>query len=179
MRLRSESKQAGFTLIELIVGIVLMAIALTFMTNAFFSNPGRSVEPMMQIRAAEFGQALLGEILSKNFDETTPIGGVPACVVCTASGSLGSEGESRSTYDDVDDYNDSCGSPMALADSLGNGVSNFNGYGMEVCVSYDGDYDGLADTNINAKLIQVNIYLPSGAGMGNDPITLSGYKGNF
>ncbi len=176
---RAHSSQTGFTLVELVVGIVVMAIALTFMTSVFFSNPGRSVEPMMQIRAAEFGQALMDEILSKNFDDTTPVGGVPACIVCTATGSFGSEGESRSTYDDVDDYHDSCGSPVALTNGLGNGVSNFNGYSMEVCVSYDGNYDGAPDSNINAKLIRVNIFLPSGAGMGTDPISFSGYKGNF
>ncbi len=179
MRLFAHSKQAGFTLIELVVGIVVMAIALAFMANVFFSNPGRSVEPMMQIRAAEFGQALMDEILSKKYDETTPVGGVPACTICTASASFGSESESRSTYDDVDDYHDSCGSPVALVNSIGNGVGGFNGYSMEVCVRYDGNYDGTADSNTNAKLVTVNIYLPSGAGLGGAPITFNSYRGNF
>ncbi|EAW32997.1 putative Mannose-sensitive agglutinin (MSHA) biogenesis protein MshD (pilus type IV) [marine gamma proteobacterium HTCC2143] len=179
MVLQAPTKNSGFTLIELIVGIVIMAIALTFMTNVFFSNPGRSVEPMMQIRAIEFGQALMDEILSKKFDDTTPMGGVPACVACTASGNFGSEAESRSSYDDVDDYHDSCGAPVPLTDGLGVGVSNFMGYTMEVCVSYDGNYDGVADNNINAKLITIKLYLPSGAGIGAAPVTLSSYRGNF
>ena len=55
----------GFTLVELVVGIVVMAIALTFMANVFFSNPQRSVEPVLQIRAAEIGQGLMDEILAK------------------------------------------------------------------------------------------------------------------
>ena len=38
----------GFSLIELVVAIVLIAIALTFMANMFFSNPGRSVEPLQR-----------------------------------------------------------------------------------------------------------------------------------
>lgn len=172
-------RQAGFTLIELVVGIVVMAIALTFLSTVFFGKAGRSVEPLLQIRAAEFGQALMDEILAKNFDETTPLGGLPACTVCTAGGSLGSDGEARSNYDDVDDYHDSCGVPVALTDSLGNVVGNAVGYSMEVCVVYDGNYDGTADANINAKLITVNIYPPSGAGLGGTPISINSYKGNF
>jgi MSHA pilin protein MshD len=169
----------GFTLIELVVGIVVMAVALTLLATLFFSTAGRSVEPMLQIRAAEFGQALMEEILAKPFDETTPLGGLPACTVCTASGSFGSDGESRANYDDVDDYHDSCGSPTAIVNALGTPVDNFSGYSMEVCVSYDGDFDGVADASINAKLIVISIFLPAGAGLDNNRLQLAAYKGNY
>lgn len=168
----------GFTLIELIVGLVLMSVALTFLTTMFFSNPGRSVEPLLQIRAAEFGSALMGEILSKKFDELTPEGGLPACTSCSTS--LGADSETRDSYDDVDDYNNSCGSPIALTDALGNIPGNFNNYAMEVCVFYDDNYDGVDDGSVGntAKLITVTIYLPAGAGLGT-PITFSAHKGNY
>jgi MSHA pilin protein MshD len=178
VNIQAQVRHRGFTLIELIVGLVVMAIALTFLTTMFFSNPGRSVEPYLQIRAASFGSALMDEILSKKFDELTPEGGVPACNPCSAS--LGDEGELRDTYNDVDDYNASCGNPIALTDALGNSSANFNNYSMEVCVIYDANFDGVADpTSGNAKLITVNIYLPVGAGLGSDPITFSAYKGNY
>lgn len=170
-------QQYGFTLVELIVGLVVMSVALTFLTTLFFSNPGRSVEPLLQIRAATFGSALMDEILSKKFDELTPEGGVPACEVCSTT--LGSDSESRDSYDDVDDYSDSCGNPIPLANSLGNPIANFNNYLMEVCVIYDGvNFDGVADGNTNAKLITVNIFLPAGAGLGSS-ITFTAYKGNY
>jgi MSHA pilin protein MshD len=174
---RSLTLQQGFSLVELIVGLVLMAVALTYLTSLFFSNPGRSVEPLLQIRAATFGSAVMEEILAKKFDELTPEGGVPACTSCSVT--LGSESETRDGYDDVDDYNDSCGSPIPLTDALGNTPTNFANYSMEVCVIYDGvGFDGVADTNTNAKLITVNIYLPAGAGLGPS-IVFSAYKGNY
>ncbi len=177
MFVRPPEKCSGFSLIELVVGLVLMGIALTFLAAVFFSNPGRSVEPLLQIRAAAFGSALMEEILAKKFDEQTPEGGVPACTVCSTI--MGSESEARNLYDDVDDYHDSCDSPIALTDALGNSPDNFNNYQMEVCVIYDGDgYDGIADSNTRAKLITINIYLPPGAGVGG-PITFSAYKGNY
>lgn len=168
----------GFSLIELIVGLVVMSIALTFLTTLFFSNPSRSVEPLLQIRAAQFGSALMDEILSKKFDELTPEGGLPACTACSAL--LGSDGESRDSYDDVDDYNDSCGARIPLTDALGSSPANYNNYEMEVCVFYDDNYDGVDDgaTGNTAKLITINIYLPPGSGL-SVPLTFSAYKGNY
>ncbi|WP_145999169.1 prepilin-type N-terminal cleavage/methylation domain-containing protein [Oceanicoccus sp. KOV_DT_Chl] len=180
MSSRRSNKLSGFTLIELVVGIVLMAVALTLLTSVFFANPGRSVEPLLQIRAAEFGQALMDEILSKKFDELTPDGGVPACTACSAI--MGAEGAARDFYNDVDDYNESCGNPIVITDALNNQfdqVGQYAGYSMEVCVFYDGDFDGNDNGgNTNAKLITVNIYLPSGAGL-DFPISFTAYKGNY
>jgi MSHA pilin protein MshD len=120
----------------------------------------------------------MDEILSKKFDELTPEGGFPACTACSSS--LGADGETRDSYDDVDDYNDSCGAPTVLTDALGNSPANYDNYSMEVCVFYDDNYDGIDDgaTGNAAKLITVNIYLPAGAGIGS-AITFSAYKGNY
>ncbi len=178
-------KQCAFTLVELVAGIVVSAIALTFLSALFFSNPNRSVEPLLQIRAAEFGQALMDEILAKRFDETTPVGGIPPCSGCTTDTGLGSDGaELRIDYDDVDDYHEYClddgsGDPgWPITDALGANPVHFSRYRMRVCVNYDGDYNGVADTNTNAKLITVDIYPPSSGGFGS-PITISAYRGNF
>jgi len=180
----------GFTLIELVAAIVLMAVALTFMINLFFANPGRSVEPLLQIRAAEFGQALMEEILAKPFDQATPLGGIPACAgaACTASGALGAEGEIRANYNDVDDYHSYClddgsGDPgWPVSNAMGQQPEDFNRFRMRVCIGYDDDYDG----NINeagvdvdrAKLIRINIYAPQVGGLGS-PIAFSAYRGNY
>lgn len=185
-----SSDQAGFTLVEVVIGIVVAAIALAFITSLFFSNAGRSVEPVLQIRAAEFGQALMDEIIAKPFDEQTPLGGVPACDPCTPFANFGADAaETRSNFDDVDDYDNYCGSPGPLIDSFGVDISSntgdpFFGYRMEVCVTYDSDYDGINDgaaahVGAVAKRIRVDIYPPTGAGMGGTPITFSAYRGNY
>lgn len=180
--------QSGFTLVEIIVGIVVSAVALTFLSTLFFSNAGRSAEPILQIRAAEFGQALLEEILAKPFDENTPVGGVPACSTlgtgtatdCTAEASF-DELEARSAFDDVDDYDRYCGGTFPLSDASGAPLSGvgqpFENYLMQICVTYDGDFDGVGnDGNVGAKLITVEISLPPGVGA---PLVFSAYKGNY
>ncbi|MGK0499036.1 MAG: MSHA pilin protein MshD [Oceanicoccus sp.] len=186
--------QQGFTLIEIVVTIVVIAISLTFLSSIFFASVGRSVEPILQIRAAEFSQALMDEILAKDFDENTPVGGVPACSTlgvaaatdCTAQNALGSdEGAlpgSRSLFDDVDDYDAYCGAPVVVSDAFGVTPANFERYSMSICVVYDGDRNGIDDevdgvSNVNAKLITVDVFPPSGANL--DSIRISAYRGNF
>lgn len=189
---RYKTAHSGFTLVELVTGIVVMAIALTFMMNVFFSNPGRSVEPILQIRAAEFGQALMDEILAKNFDQTTPVGGLPACsnvtTPCTTIGNIGPDGENRSVFNDVDDYNDYCtddepGKPgWPVTDSFGDVPDEFKNFRMRICVGYDGDFNGFLNegglSDQKAKLIIVDVYAPQVGGLGSE-ITFKAYKGNY
>lgn len=180
--IRSKKRSKGFTLIELVVGIVVMAIALTLISSVFFSSRNSAVEPILQVRAAAFGQALMSEILGKAFDEATPVGGVPACTAasCTAAGNLGSDGELRRDFDDVDDYNDYCdpSSLFFLSDALGNTPDHYDNFRMRVCVIYDGDFNGVSDANVNAKLITVQIYAPTGVNL-SEAITFTAYRGNF
>ena len=102
-------RQKGFTLVEIIVGMVVLAIAITLLTVIIFPQAQRSVEPVLQARAASLGQALLEEIVSKAFDEQSDrFGGQLRCSEAGAppcSTQLGPEpSETRATYNDVDDY---------------------------------------------------------------------------
>jgi MSHA pilin protein MshD len=180
--------QKGFTLVELVVSIVVTAIALTYLSVVFFSAPERSVEPMLQIRAAELGQSLMDEILAKAYDEKTPVGGIPACNPCTDEGDLGAEvGESRTTFNDVDDYDSYCNNSdpyEPVEDALGNqpGEGSFSedfaNFRMSICVVYDGNYDGTADSNQAAKLITVDVYPPAIGGT-RQQIRFKAYRSNF
>lgn len=178
------SLQNGATLIELVVSIVLFAFASSLLFNLFFSQSRNSVEPMFQIRAAELGQALMDEVLAKRYDHLTPLGGVPPCVTCTAAGSLGPEGaESRTSYNDVDDYHFYCGPPNSdIKNSLAEPPKDFHKFKMSICVYYDGDYDGVVNeagaTEMNAKQIVIDIFPPSGAGI-DGAIRFVAYRSNF
>ena len=181
-----SNSQRGFSLVELVVGLVLTALALTFVSTVFFSAPERSVEPMLQVRASELGQALMDEILAKPYDDTTPLGGLPACTICSSS-LVAEAGETRLTFDDVDDYNTYCNNtpPYNLVrNSLNQMPDNFDNFRMSICVVYDSDYDGNADTTANphinsrAKLITVDIYPPAIGGT-RQQIQFRAYRGNF
>jgi len=163
----------GFTLIELVVGITLIAIVATLLISLVYPAWRQSAEPLVQQRAASLAEALMEEILSKRYDELTPDGGVPACPTCSTT--LGPDGgETRATYDDVDDYNSYCNSSVSIRDANDNLVSGYDGFRMRICVNYDGDYNGVADTNQTAKRITVTITPGS-----LSPIVFSAYRTNF
>ncbi|EPC4026890.1 type IV pilus modification PilV family protein [Aeromonas salmonicida] len=64
-----RSPDRGFTLIELIVGIVLLAVALTGILGLLINQAPQAVDPVQQVRAAQLAQRLAGEMLQKSFDE--------------------------------------------------------------------------------------------------------------
>lgn len=131
-----RTKHHGFSLIETIVTIVVLAIALTGITLAIQQGTGSSSTASVEVRATALAQAYLDEILGKRFDERSANRGVPPCrdpVIapgtlrdCTLEvnfGSEGGEGTNRSRFDDVDDYHnldegDGQGTPLQDAEGV-------------------------------------------------------------
>lgn len=161
------SKNHGFTLIETIIGIVVLSIAFTILTTLIYPLANQSAEQVHQIKAAELGQSMINEILGKAFDQNSDMsGGIVRCgdigaVECTPWDELGPEsGETRVNFNDVDDYH----GLNVLADSLGNSVSfgeAYIGYQLNVLVKADSNYDGSSDANSSvAKLITVTVTTP-------------------
>ena len=68
-------RQAGTTLIELVMAIAVAGVLLVGLMTAYSSIVGRSADPMVRIRSVELAQSTLEEILSKAFDQNTPVGG--------------------------------------------------------------------------------------------------------
>lgn len=114
--INSNRPGRGFTLIELVIGIVLLAIALGGMMGLLVSQTSQATDPVQQVRAAQLAQRLLNEILSRSFDAHSDhngsrwrcgetVDGIPYDA-CTLPGSYGPESGENSSYlfDDVDDY---------------------------------------------------------------------------
>ncbi len=169
-------KARGFTMIELVITIVIMAIALVSLAMTVSFSARHSADSMIQVKLVELGQAYLEEILTRRFDENSPVGGIPACFPAgTTCGALGAESESRSEYDDVDDYAGLDESPPR--DSLGNARSNYVGYRVVIDVAYMSAAELTAyslDDATDGKLITATVYPPSGKA-----VVFSAYKGNF
>lgn len=176
-----KQRNQGFTLLEIIVGMVVSAISLTMLYSLVYPQIVRGVEPMLQARAAELGQAIMEEILAKPYDERSPTGGVPPCSPCTAAADLGTDSgeDARAKFDDVDDFDSLCSAQQSVAQILGAAASGFENFRMQSCVFYDGNYDGIADSNENAKRINVAVYPPSLSGGLAAPVRFSAYRGNF
>ncbi len=190
-------KVKGFTLIETIVGIVVLSIAFSVITSLIYPMVEHSADQLHQIRAAELGQSMLNEIQNKAFDEKSDMaGGVYRCgedydsngtldsdEQCTANNALGSEEANRMLFDDVDDYDaleyGDKYSAGGIEDAQGNSLGLYIGYAMQVSVCNDGDYDGdCSDTSSSdtssAKLITVTITTPTGF-----DLVFSTYRANF
>jgi len=175
VRSKTCAAARGFTLIELVVGITLVAIAATLLVSLIVPAVRQSAEPLVQQRASSLAQALMDEILSKRYDELTPDGGVPPCSPCSTT--LGADaGETRATYDDVDDYNALCGNSttfISVSDANGNAIANYSGFTMNIWVSYDSNYNG-GNVGQSAKRVTVTIKPAS-----NTPIVFTAYRANF
>lgn len=187
-------QQQGFTLIEIVVGLVIGSIAMAGLVSFFFSQTARTIEPMLQVRAAKIGEALMDEALSKRYAEPTPVGGYPPCSSLVECGVLGMDagefsvvaGEqipNRIAFDDVDDYNGYCAKQWPIEDVLANTapvgssgrLKDFQNYFMTICVIYDDNYDGVS-SGFQAKLITITIFPPAGAAT---PIEFKAYRSNF
>jgi len=169
---------SGFTLIEVIVGIVVLSISFSILTTLIYPLANQSAEQVHQIRAAELGQSMINEILGRAFDENSDMaGGYTRCgesgVSCSAIGS--DSGETRASYDDVDDYN-AINFGDTIQNSLGEDISaQYVGFSMNVAVINDANYDasGSGD-NSTAKLITITVRTPQ-----NFDFVFSAYKVNF
>lgn len=166
----------GYTLIELIITITLTSIVMVIFYTVFGKNQVRSVSTVMQVKAAELGQAYLEEVSLKRFDELSPVGNAIPCQEgsCTPAGNFGdlAEGETRLTFDDVDDYHDLSDSPPVDAtNSVRNGYTNFT---VSVQVEYAGVEFGLPSQSL--KKITVTVTPPTSEG---GQFVFSQYRGNF
>jgi len=181
----SSSKQNGFTLIEIIVGIIVLSITYAVLTSLIYPMANQSAAQVHQIRAAELGQSMINEILGKAFDENSDMsGGFVRCGEisasnCTLSANLGADGsEQREDYNDVDDYN-SIDFGEEIVNSQGASLATiYTGFTMNVSVINDSDYSGEyqvgVDDDQTAKLITITVRSPQ-----SDDYVFSVYKANF
>ncbi|KXO11266.1 MSHA pilin protein MshD [Moritella sp. JT01] len=178
--------QRGFTLIEIVVGMVVLAISLVIVTGIFLPQANNTVTPMYQIKATALGKRIMDQVLIRYYDETSrSSGGFIRCgeqgfVPFPCSSDLGTEGsEVRSApdnFNDVDDYNIYCVNSDPGA-ALAAFTNKYPGYGLRICVSFAADkFDGaLAPGVIDvAKRIRVTILMPN-----DETIELTAFKGNY
>ena len=170
----------GFTLIEVIIGIVVLAISFSVIMQVIIPTEQHSADQIHQVKASELAQSLLEEISGRAFDQNSNmIGGLMRCddvsvgaVTCTDEDDFDSEaGEiSRDLYNDVDDYHGYSAKVNASGNALDDSYDTFT---LSVSIAYKGSELGLANDRL-AKRITVTVTTPLGTA-----ITFAGYKANF
>ncbi len=175
-----QGRAKGFTLIELVVGMIVLGIALVLLTSMLFPQADRAAETLHRVRSAELAHSLLNEIWGKRYDQNTnPNGGIPACgaaeridlnlpvgAECTDAANFGANGLSRNAYRDVDDYHGLNENSLML-NSNKSYADEYIGYQLTVAVTYP-------NSDKNSKLIAINVTTPSG-----EVITYHALRSNF
>jgi len=184
--MHSAGKVAGFTLIETIVGLVVLALSYAVISQFIFPAMNRHADQLHSIRAAELGQSMLNEILTRAYDENSDhVSGALRCgdsangaPECTSVGDFGldtGEGtpplnwDEKDNTNDVDDYHGASFNGSDMDES-------YEGYLIDIDVCYDANYDDSCDSsNRNvAKRIRVMVTTPMG-----DTIVFASYRSNF
>lgn len=177
--MKASAMKSGFTLIELVVGMLVLSIALVMLTSMLFPQADRAAFTLHRVRSAELAHSVLNEIWGKRFDQNTnPNGGIPACGAldiplakdCTASDELGPDGESRDNFNDVDDYHglDQTSLMLNAGAHTDTYASRYPNYKLSVTVTYSNVSD------LNSKLITVSVTTPSG-----ELITYNAVRSNY
>ena len=112
-----HKQQKGVTLVELVLSIVIISVSLSGILSVMNLTIGHSADPMIQHQAVAIAESYLEEILVQSFNDPD-----------------GTEvGETRATFDDVDDYNGL--SDAGARDQNGAVVSGLENYQVNVAVS--------------------------------------------
>ena len=193
-----QHAQLGFTLIEMVMGIVAFSVVLTIIIGVLSPQATRSVTPIMNVRASELAQSLYNEISAKAFDENSGRGGAnvrcnedldgdlaftsPGEIACSAVlGPDAGEAGNKELFDDVDDYHGFSAVVNSFNDVVSqDGSDLYAGFGVSITVFYDGNFDGVDDLISDPtatgrhKLITINITTPLG-----QTFVYSAYRSNY
>ncbi|MBI4688975.1 MAG: hypothetical protein HY754_01680 [Nitrospirae bacterium] len=94
-------RDRGFTLIEIVMIIVVVAVAIPALLIVLGQGTRQGVDAELQVSGSNVAQALMEEIKTKRWDENNP--SPPYSDLSVTDG--GETAGNPATYDDVDDYN--------------------------------------------------------------------------
>ena len=152
----SRARCRGITLVELIVTIVVIAVALAAVLGVVSFTAARSADGLLQTQAALVAKSYLNEILVKPFGSVCP-------APCT-----------RLQMDEVGDYNNLTN--VGVQDETGLPVSGLQNYTVHVSVT--GMPLGTAPFPVvpatQSVLVTITVTPPNGAA-----VVLSGYRTSY
>lgn len=170
--------QAGLTLVELIMFIIIVSVGIAGILTVFNLTSQKSADPQVRKQMLAVAEALLEEVEFKPFTLCDPNDPKAATAVTSADCTggtggandesrlpLGPEaGETRATYDNVSDYNGLSLSPVSDI----NGSNPINGYSATVSVTQE---------QLEASIpLAASLRITVTVTHGNDSLSLSGYR---
>lgn len=151
----SNKRTQGFTLVEMIVAMVIIAVGIAGVIGVLARTSVQSTDPMVSKQLSAIAEGMLEEVQLKPFDE--PSTGLPPA------------GCARTSFDEVSDYN---GYNQPVCDV--SGAPGPAGYNVQVTVgTATGDILAAGIPAAEAVRIEVRV------SRGNDQYTLVGWRNNF
>lgn len=164
-------RQHGTTLVELVISIVVIAIAVSGAMLVMNRTSARSADPMIMHQAAALADAYMEEVLLKSFCDPDGVCtvGDPACPVCPAA-----EGN-RADYDNVCDYN-GLNDNTGAKDNQGNLVNGLGAYNVSVAVDSGASLGGIAANQ--CRVLQVTVRVTHDA-VNEIDYSISGFRTHY
>ncbi|GAA3530618.1 prepilin-type N-terminal cleavage/methylation domain-containing protein [Zobellella aerophila] len=145
----------GFSLLEFVLGLTILAIVLGGATLFFASQP-RQLDPVFQFRAVSLAEGLVEQVLAVKYDGQNNPNMQQRCDItpgfdCTVEAEFGTEEEADkgliTRFDDVDDFSDWCDGGALdgeqLATQLGlSQAALYRRFTVESCVTPSTDAKG-------------------------------------
>ncbi len=154
----SKARVSGVTLVELVVSIVVLAIAVVGIFSALGTLIGRSADPMIRQQSIAVAQAYLEEIQAMTFG--LPGGGCPA-----VPGSGG-----RADFNNICHYHNL--SDSGAVDQNGIAIAALTDYTVTVTITASSGLGGLSSAD--AARIDVTVTGPT-----NESLLMTGYRTNY
>lgn len=146
----NSSRQAGFTLVELIFFIVVVGLGIAGILSVMNVSVAGSADPMVRKQAMALADSVMEEIMLQPFADPDGVGGEAT----------------RATFDDVGDYN-GIDEVVSAAGPIFQGLpANLNGYRIQVAV-VPAVFGGLAALRVTVVVTQ-----------GRDAITMTAFRAN-
>lgn len=179
MSTNDRGRQAGLTLVELVVFIVVLGIGVGGILLVLNVGTQASADPAVRKQVLAIAESLLEEVELMPFSFCDPDDPNAATATgpagCTVVEAIGPEGESRYAvplFDNVNDYHgfDSANPPAGIRDITGAPAPGLNAYRGQVTVQAI-DLNGITQASGDALLITVTV-----SGPNNVAITLQGIR---
>jgi MSHA pilin protein MshD len=171
--------QAGVTLLELVISIVVTSIAVVTLVLVTSEATRRSVDPLIQEQAGAIALAYLEEIMQKEFcDPDDDLDAGQSCPVrcttnvCGACRSGDAQESSRDLFDDICDYDGM--SDSGARNLSGSPVPGLGEYTVNVDIDDAAALHTLQGSDGRAARIDVTVTHPAMEG----DVTLSGFRTN-
>ena len=184
-----RARQAGVTLIELILFMVIVAIALGGILAVMSFTTANSSDPLRRKQALMIAEGLLEEVRLAGFTFCDPrsdnADSAQSSAACTVGEAFGNEAPAMRPFDNVNDYVAAANTPAspfsdnsgALLDALGRplGVA---GYSATVSITPDrlGDIAPAAGAGADADALRIRVTVSFDGG---DPVVLDGYRARY